>query len=73
MLAERRIGKHDFSAGTDLLKAHASLVEASVEVDEAVGAVREIADFAREISRRRIIVPLVSKLPATNARMASQP
>jgi hypothetical protein len=33
---ERRIGKHDCSAGTDLLKAHASLVEASVEVDEAV-------------------------------------
>jgi hypothetical protein len=35
---ERRIGKHDCSAGTDLLKAHASLVEASVEVDEAVRA-----------------------------------
>jgi hypothetical protein len=32
--------KHDCSAGTDLLKAHASLVDASVEVDEAVGAVR---------------------------------
>jgi hypothetical protein len=56
MHAERRIGKHDCSAGTDLLKAHASRVEASVEVDEAVGAVREIADFAHDEDLAQAII-----------------
>ena len=59
MHAERRIGKHDCSAGTDLLKAHASLVEASVEVDEAVGAVRAIADFAHDEDLAQAIIDRV--------------
>ena len=59
MHAERRIGKHDCSAGTNLLKAHASLVEASGEVDEAVGAVREIADFAHDEDLAQAIIDRV--------------
>jgi hypothetical protein len=74
MHAERRIGKHDCSAGTDLLKAHVSPVEASVEVDEAVGAVREIADFAHDEDLAQAIIDRVlerGRLPRARRSPAS--